>query len=33
MITPKELVGLLPPTFKQDYIDGAVAPFFLSTSL
>ena len=30
MITPKELVGLLPPTFDPDYIDGAVVPYLLS---
>jgi hypothetical protein len=30
MITPKELVGLLPPTFEPDYIDGAVVPYLLS---
>ncbi|WP_377271621.1 hypothetical protein [Peterkaempfera sp. SMS 1(5)a] len=30
MITPKELVGLLPPTFEPEYIDGAVVPFLLS---
>src|SRR6187551_46327 len=31
MITPKELVGLLPPTFDADYIDGAVVPYLLSS--
>jgi cytochrome P450 len=31
MITPKELVGLLPPTFDPDYIDGAVVPYLLSS--
>jgi hypothetical protein len=30
MITPKELVGLLPPTFAPDYVDGAVVPYLLS---
>jgi len=30
VITPKELVGQLPPTFEPDYIDGAVVPFLLS---
>ena len=25
-------IGLLPPTFEEDYVDGAVAPFFLSGS-
>lgn len=30
MYTPKELVGLLPPTFDPDYIDGAVMPYILS---
>jgi hypothetical protein len=30
MITPKELVGLLPPTFDPDYVDGAVVPYLLS---
>lgn len=30
MITPKELVGLLPPAFDQEYIEGAVVPYFLS---
>ncbi|GAA3083186.1 hypothetical protein GCM10010464_54030 [Pseudonocardia yunnanensis] len=30
MVTPKELVGLLPPTFDQDYISGAVVPYLLS---
>jgi cytochrome P450 len=31
MITPKELVGLLPPTFDPDYVDGAVVPYLLSS--
>jgi hypothetical protein len=31
MSTPKELVGLLPPTFDPDYIDGAVVPYLLSS--
>src|SRR3954447_18318516 len=31
MITPKELVGLLPPTFDPDYTDGAVVPYLLSS--
>src|SRR5690242_5197875 len=31
MITPKELVGLLPPAFESDYIDGAVVPYLLSS--
>ena len=30
MAMPKELVGLLPPTFDQDYISGAVVPYLLS---
>jgi cytochrome P450 len=30
MIPPKDMVGLLPPTFEQDYIHGAVEPFRLS---
>src|SRR5512143_85142 len=30
MYTPRELVGLFPPTFDQDYIDGAVVPYLLS---
>jgi hypothetical protein len=30
MIIPRELVGLLPPTFEPDYIDGAVVPYLLS---
>jgi hypothetical protein len=30
MITPKELVGLLPPTFDPDYVDGAVVPYLQS---
>ena len=30
MIEPREPVGLLPPTFEQDYVEGAVVPFFLS---
>ncbi|WP_327434680.1 hypothetical protein [Streptomyces sp. NBC_01236] len=33
MITPKELVGLLPPTFEPEYIDGAVVPFLLSRQI
>jgi hypothetical protein len=31
MITPKELVGLLPPTFDPDYVEGAVVPYLLSS--
>jgi hypothetical protein len=31
MITPNELVGLLPPTFDPDYVDGAVVPYLLSS--
>src|SRR3954471_21988846 len=30
MIAPKDSVGLVPPTFEQDYIHGAVVPFQLS---
>jgi len=30
MITPKELVGLLPPTFEPDYVERAVVPYLLS---
>ena len=31
MYTPREeLVGLFPPTFDSDYIDGAVVPYLLS---
>src|SRR3954465_7594451 len=30
MVMPKELVGLLPPTFDQDYISGAVVPYLMS---
>src|SRR4051812_32634868 len=30
METRIELVGLLPPTFAADYVEGAVVPFFLS---
>jgi cytochrome P450 len=31
MITPNELVGLLPPSFDPDYIDSAVVPYLLSS--
>jgi hypothetical protein len=31
MITPKELVGLLPPTFAPDYVDGAAVPYLLTS--
>lgn len=31
MITPKELVGLLPPTFEPDYISSAVKPYLLGS--
>jgi hypothetical protein len=30
MITPKEWVGLLPPTFEPDYIERAVVPYLSS---
>jgi cytochrome P450 len=30
MYTPRGLVGLFPPTFDSDYIDGAVVPYLLS---
>jgi len=30
MIEPREPVGLLPPTFEEEYVEGAVGPFFLS---
>ncbi|MFF5146704.1 hypothetical protein ACFY6U_44515 [Streptomyces sp. NPDC013157] len=33
MITPKELVGLLPPTFEPEYIDSAVVPFLMSRQI